>query len=579
MSITDRFQILTPWQKAWLPCLVLAGAVFAAYVNVYQNEFVWDDLSSIIQNKALLHWSNFLDYISGKTNDRFYRPVMVLLYFFVYHSFGLSKIAFHGLNVLLQAANACFVYRLGGRLGFYQRASFAAALLWGVHPMWSEAVAYVSGIASLLVAFFLMSGLLVLLPDFKPRRSGAEQTPGAFAQQIPGAFAPRKFWLASLFMLLALGSKESAVVFPALVMSTMFLASEKRLHPAIYLRTWPLWLLAAAYVSGHFILHPGAFISYDYQDSNHVEFYENNIINRILTSLATLPMYFSLFVWPRDLHMDWHFPIVVTPWAWQVLAGVVIVALSLWQIIRRGKHSLPLTWGLLWFAIAFSPNSGILMPLNTIFAENWIYLPTIGLSLGAAQRMLVWIKTFHSKKPLMAAAVVVALAATGLGTKTYLQNEFLHDPVSLFDNIIKYHPESPMARYALGKFYFDHKSYQKAAEQLHIMEYYDYSVDKDYAVGVHMILALIDLNVALEKNGTISIQDVAAALPTAKDIPGAIEELRLAQQIDPKAYPANASLAAIYYYLGDKKQGDYYSAIAEKNSPKDKIDLIKNADN
>jgi len=567
MRITEQFRTLPPRQRAWLPYIVLTGAVFAAYANVYRNEFVWDDLIIIIHNKLLQHWSDLPGLLGKSANGIFYRPVQMLLYFFVYHAFGFSKAAFHGLNVLLQAANACLVYRLGCRLGLYQRASFAAALLWGVHPLWSETVTYISGTPSLLLVFFIISGLLVLLADFKPRRSGAGQISDAFAQQIPGAFTPRKFWLASLFFILALGSKESAVVFPALVTFALFLVSKERMRLSTYFRTWPLWLLAAACIAERLILHDAGIIAFDYQDSNYADFYQHNIINRIITSLATLPAYFSLLVWPTGLHMDWHFPIFVTPWAWQVLAGILIVALSLLQIIRR-RHGLPLTWGLLWFAAAISPNTGILMPINAVFAEAWIYLPTIGLSLGVAHTVLGWVKTFHSKKPLIVAAVLVALAAAGLGTKTYLQNELLRDTVSLFENTLKYHPESPTAHYELGFYYFKHDEYKKAEEQLRADEHYGYSLDNNSVISLHMMLAFISLEVMPEKEGVLSIDDIIAALPRAKDIPGAIEELKLAQKVDPHYYVSNSFLAAIYYYLKDKKQGDYYKALADKNPPK-----------
>ena len=73
----------------------------------------------------------------------YYRPVQGLLYFLIYQCFGLSEPAFHAASVMLQAANACLMYKLGCRLGFYPRASFVAALLWGIHPLWVEAVAVV----------------------------------------------------------------------------------------------------------------------------------------------------------------------------------------------------------------------------------------------------------------------------------------------------------------------------------------------------------------------------------------------------------------------------------------------------
>ena len=536
---------LTPRQRTVLPYIALALAVFAAYANVYQNEFVWDDVHVVLHNVFLRHWGTLPGLLSTPMNGSFYRPVQMLLYFLVYQAFGPSMAAFHALNIGLQAANACLMYRLGGRLDFSKRACFAAALLWGVHPLWTEAVAYISGTASLLMTFFMMLGLLALLPDF----------------------TPRKFMLATLFMLLALGSKESAIVFPALATFTLFLAGKERLKPAAYLYTWPLWLMMAVYVVLRLKFSAFGNISiYDYHDEIHVNFYERNFMNRLLTSLATLPVYLSLVLWPTDLHMDWNFPIVITAVDWQVIGGMVIGAAALLQIIRgRGKQGLPLSWGLLWFAVAFAPYSGILKPINAIFAENWIYLPTIGLSLGAAQR-LTQLKTLHAAKARMLASVFVAVAALGLGVKTYLQNRTLHDAVSLYENVIKYSPESAQAHFSLGSFYFSQKKYKEAAAQWRLVEEYDYDLDKSLAIEMHTWLAFIQLGLMPNEDGGVYIHDVIHALPSAKDVPKAIEELKWAQGLDPEACCANTFLAGIYYYLGDKKQGDYYNALAKKSA-------------
>ena len=57
--------------------------------------------------------------------------------------------------------------------------------------------------------------------------------------------------------------------------------------------------------------------------------YEHIIVNRILTSLATLPVYLWLMVTPAKLHMNWNFFVFRTIWDWQVIAGAAIIAAAL----------------------------------------------------------------------------------------------------------------------------------------------------------------------------------------------------------------------------------------------------------
>ncbi len=553
MWITDWFQALTPRQRAGLPYSTLITAVFAVYANIYQNAFVWDDWNLIVYNDTLRHWSSLPAVLFKTTLGPFYRPLQALLYFLIYQTFGLSGAAFHGVNVLLQAANTCLVYRLGCRLGFYPRASFAAALLWGIHSLWVESVAMVAGTADLMTACFFLLGLLALLPDFKPR----------------------KFWLSGLFLILALGCKEFAVVFPALAVFTLFLVSRERLKPAAYIKTWPLWLLAIAYIIG-WLMCPALnnhFGDNLYQDPVYVEFYKHSIINRTLTSLATLPVYLGLMLTPANFRLAWDFPIVTTVWDWQVIAGLVIVAVSLLQIIRgRGKRGLPLTWGLLWFAASFSPYTGIPTPIDGRISEHWIYVPAIGLFLGAAQTAAVWMEGLPSKKyarkaPGFAAGLVVA-AALALGIKTHTQNKILHDPGSLFETVITYNP-AVFPRYELGVYYFQQKEYAKAAEQWRAVEADNYTafLNKDAVLFMHSSLAFIYLNALSDKKDNVSVQDVIRALPSATHIPEAIEELNMVRNLNPKAAYVSSFLSVIYYYQGDKNKGDYYKDMAEKNAP------------
>ena len=579
VRITGWFQTLTPQQRAWFPYLALALAVFAAYSNVYQNSFVWDDWYLVVYNDSLRHWRGLYHILFKNTLGPYYRPIQALFYFVVYQIFGLSEAAFHGANVLLQAANTCLMYRLGCRLGFYQRASFTAALLWGIHPLGIEAAAVVAGTADILVGSFCMMGLLVLLPAFAPRRSGAEQ--------ISGAFAPRKFLLASLIFVLALCSKESSIVFPALVTFTLFLVSKERLRPATYLRTWPLWLLVSAYLIGWSMcpaLNNG-FAGYLIKTGSYTEDYEHNFINRVITSFATLPTYLGLIVVPTKLHLAWDFPIFKTVWDWQVIAGAVIVAAALLQIIwGRGKRGLPLTWALLWFAAALSPYTGILKAIDGRLSEHWIYLPTIGLFLGVSQTVVVWMDALRSKKYFRKVPVIVAglvtLATLGLGIETYLQNKILRNGGSMFEDIIKDNP-TVWAHYGLGVYYFGQKEYDKAVEQ-----WLDVEADSEYTqylnkggkTFMHNSLAFIYLN-ALSDKSSLSLPEIIHALPSSNHIPEAIEELKLAQKADPDACCASAFLAGIYYYLGDKDHGDYYRDIADRAAAKNKTDTDQHAGN
>src|ERR1035437_5260609 len=97
--------------------------------------------------------------------------------------------------------------------------------------------------------------------------------------------------------------------------------------------------------------------------------------------------------------MERNFPVFTSVLSWQVLAGAALVEGALAQIVTgKGKRGLPLSFGLFWFAAALSPLTGIVVPIDAMVSEGWLYMPTIGLSLGAAQTLAIWIHRLKFKK-------------------------------------------------------------------------------------------------------------------------------------------------------------------------------------
>ena len=314
----------SPWKARMMLCL----AVVISYASVWPNKFIYDDISCFVENVFSKHWDSLPHFIAsqnlsfGAFAGALYRPVPMMLYFLIYQAFGLSTVAFHALNISLQALNACLLHHFGIRAGFKKGAAFAAALLWAVHPLHTEAVTYMSATGELLWSMFCLSGLIVLLPDF----------------------TPRKICLAMVFFVLALGCKGSAIVFPALAVITLFFVSHDRAKFSAYLKTWPLWLLAAACIIAWMIfVHVTSYTMDRTGDALFSQQYTYNLTNRILTSLATLPVYARLIVWPQGLHMDRDFPFFNTLLQGLPATGALIAGLCFAQIVqaRLRRNNIP----------------------------------------------------------------------------------------------------------------------------------------------------------------------------------------------------------------------------------------------
>jgi tetratricopeptide (TPR) repeat protein len=498
--------------RAFAPYALLIVAVFLAYSNVYHNEFLYDDLFLITGNKFLTSW-HYVGRLFVTNAEQghgshgpFYRPLQLLLYMFIYQTAGPSTVAFHLLNVSLHALNACLLYTLGVTMGFQRVAVMLAALLWGVHPVHTQAVTYMSGTAELLYSVFLIGGILVLVPGFSPRRV-----------------------LAACFLfVLALLSKEASVVFPLLVMGLLFYQSENRWSPKTYLKTWPFWLLVGFYfLARETVLNFNGFFE-AYKDDLTPKV---AIWGRFCTFVATLPTYLRLLLWPTGLHIERLPPIYTSLWTSQVMAGLAILAALFAGILRNlGRRATPLAWGILWAGALFIPVSGILVPNDALISENWLYLPTAGFALGLGEslgRLSMSIRTRHLR-PVLAGLVV--LIAGLFGVMTFEQNRVWRDPVTFYLHILACGEDTIMTRLNLGVTYLNKGQYEAAIRQFRYM------------------LAYRDSFAPAHYNFAEALLGLDQSQPSITE---AIKHLQRTIDLDPDYYRAYDQLAEIYIALGD----------------------------
>ena len=73
------------------------------------------------------------------------------------------------MNVFLHLINVLMIFVIAQRLGFSMLGAWIAALLWGVHPVHTEAVTYQSATADPLYTFFILFGVYFLAPEFQLR--------------------------------------------------------------------------------------------------------------------------------------------------------------------------------------------------------------------------------------------------------------------------------------------------------------------------------------------------------------------------------------------------------------------------
>lgn len=533
-TFTARLQKFVPseWPVA-LPYVVLSLCVFLAYINVYNNQFLFDDELIITRNEYLWQWGSFWKLFTASTTEGahisggFFRPIQMLLYFFAHQAAGQSPSAYHLLNIVIHGANACLIFSLGKKLKFNLWASFFAALLWAMHPIHTEAVTYMSATADGLLAFFTLLGIVMLLPHF----------------------TTRKIFLVIPIFVLGLLSKETTVMFPALAMACFFFTNEKKWDAKQYVKFWPLWLLALGFVAWR--LSTTAFdgpASYErffnMPAYNNMRAYADHFELRLYTFFATLPAYAQLLVWPVGLHMERVFNIYSQLDHPQVLAGILIVLVACSALIfNRSTLLWPLAWGIAWAAICHFPDTGLLLAVNALFLEHWMYLPTAGLFLGTAQTITNYLESKHWHNVQMVASGLCLIVAVIFGIATYMQNRVWHDPITFYNHLFQYGVTSARSHNNLALAYMEQKEYDKAIEEFHKA----IDASDTYAETRHnLAVSLVSLPNKIQHLGE------------------AIQQLNRALEIDPQFYRSYIVLSQIYAYLGDREKADANRIKAEE---------------
>ncbi|MFA5339549.1 MAG: tetratricopeptide repeat protein [Candidatus Omnitrophota bacterium] len=421
--------------------IIISGGV--VYINSLLNPFIWDDLFLVTSNLHIRSLSYipklFLENIYNQDmTGKFYRPVLMSSFSLDYNTWGIDPFGYHLGNILIHLANALMVYALI-RLIFRRKGlAFLTAMLFVLHPVQTEAVTYVSGRADPLAAFFCLISLYFFITYTDYDR-----------------FRKKSYFGASvLSFLLALLSKESAVMFPFVLLfyEVCFrreeLKGKKPLKYAVFL------IIILAYAIARY------FILLNVKDTSTVNA-GSPMLARFFLIPSIILTYIKILLFPKGLHMervDYGFDrpeYLSDPRVFSAFLILFAIAVLLWLARKRRKEAL---FGFGWFILLLIPVSGI-VSINAFIAEHWLYLPSIGFFLLTSS-LLAGLFRFNSIKLCVASFLIIVLAM--LGALTIRQNYIWRDPVFFYRYTLKFSPLSTRLRTNLGYEYFSLGRYKES---------------------------------------------------------------------------------------------------------------------
>ncbi|OGS22435.1 MAG: hypothetical protein A2314_07710 [Elusimicrobia bacterium RIFOXYB2_FULL_50_12] len=393
--------------------ILLATAI--AYLPVLSRGFInLDDDTMVTDNRLVKHPStSSLIRVFTAPHAGLYHPFVTLSYMLEYRLFGLNPRAYHTTNYLLHLLNTTLVFLFIYLLSSSLPVTLLSTLLFGLHPVHVESVAWISERKDVLYAAFFLASLS--------------------AYTLYTVKASKKYYIAAFFLFLgSLMSKPMALTLPLLLLCIDFYRGRKRSWQ-IVIEKIPFFALsllsAVTTVYWHYHEKPSKLLDYS-----------STIIDRLLFAVYGIVFYMAKLLFPVDLSII--YPVV----AGSVPGGTLVISfiafLLIVVLVLRYAKNRTLIFGTFFFLFSVSPVLQILPVGLGMHADRYMYIPSTGIFF------LISAMIYHAAMKLRAPSRVALFAVAGiyialLSTATWKRTA-AWDSIALWNNGLKQYPRSEL---------------------------------------------------------------------------------------------------------------------------------------
>jgi len=407
----------TKIRNTLLIACVLTVVCFA-FTPTLKNDFVlFDDDTHLYHNITVrtLDAEHIGDIFTGIVNKT-YIPLTSFSFAIEHHYFGFDPFIYHLDNLLLHLGIVLLIFWLGLRLGLSSVGSGIAALLFGIHPMHVESVAWVTERKDVLYSLFYLASMV----SYSRYLDFTKSTPSL---QIKKSYL---FLVLSIaFGVLSMLSKPMALSLPLILFLMDWFYGRKISRDAI-LEKLPLIVVIAGLTWITYSIHarvPG----------------EGGIYEGILIWMWTLMFYIKQFAYPAVLVPIYQLPKPIAIMNPEYLIAVIVTCLAILMLIRFRRHRwFIFACAFYFFSIFFLLRFDEAMDAN-IVADRFMYLPSLGFCvlMGYGFQQLLEFKGIKFKA---CAAAIFLLITIPLTAKTYAQSQIWHNSISLWKHQLNVYP-------------------------------------------------------------------------------------------------------------------------------------------
>lgn len=418
---------------------ILIILTVVTYWPAYTFSFVnFDDITYITQNPHIqggINWDSIKWAFASQsvTNELpMWHPITWLSLMLDHSLFGLDPAGYHIENVILHILNSLLVLLVLFKMTGNLLPCAAAALIFAVHPLHVESVAWVTERKDVL------STLLGLLSVY------------AFLLYLDKRKIP--VYVASIVLFaLSLLAKPMLVTLPFVLL--LFDVWPLKRFNIKSIR--PLVVEKIPFFVTSFVFSVVAYISQGSTAATTVV--SVTLDQRIANSLLNIALFFRKFFIPYDLSVLYPVSFPINPF-YVFVATVVLAAVTAGAFLLRKNHAYLLV-GWLFYAGTIFPVAGIVQMGHQSCADRYTYIPMLGLIIMVCWGIYSFLYNLRSRKILTAQGqnaafgVIFAVIAIVSGISTNLYARHWENSETLMRHALEINPDNPMAHWYLGRHY------------------------------------------------------------------------------------------------------------------------------
>ena len=399
--------------------IIIAIVGLLVFFNILGNGFVWDDTAYILNNTDVHSFS--LSKIFGSSyfnKDGYYRPLPALYFTLLYALSAKSAFLYHFVQLMLHIVNTILLFKLFKHF-FKKETSLLFSLIFLVHPIIVESVAFIGATISPLFVFFGLCSLQLLIAN-KP-------------------LTPLKYALITFFLFLSLMTKEGGVLFFLIALLYVWLFQRNAFFKLLLYESVvaPVYMVLRIFVAKvHLTAFEASLFGHGttITDGRYVPIMELSLLERVGMIPSILWYYIKTVFYPVNLAVDQTW--VITTLTFQTFSLPLFLSLlffgsigfGIWYLRRiKSKEFSTFIFFFVWFLLGIGMHLQ-LFPLDMTVADRWFYFPFIGL-LGMMLVMTEYILSrYNIKQVLLTASFIILLVSI----RTIMRNANFANEISLY---------------------------------------------------------------------------------------------------------------------------------------------------